>query len=242
MPAGYLRYVEPFAGSACLFFAANPANAILGDVNAELTGMYEAVRKSPGWVHRALSRLPKGKVAYYRTRAQDPGELSATQRAARFIYLNRYCFNGIYRTNKNGDFNVPYGPERTGPLPSAEQLKRCAEKLRNASLVTGSFEKTLALVKAGDFVYLDPPYAVSRRRVFTEYSNHVFVDAQLSALRKELKRLDKLGASFLVSYAYSREGLDLGRGFNRKSQTVLRQVAGFTSHRKTARELLISNY
>lgn len=242
IPEGMRRYVEPFVGSACLFFAASPNRALLGDINGDLIRTYVAVRNDPRGVAQGLLLLPRSESGYYRIRSIEPSQLNEIEQAARFIYLNRYCFNGLYRTNKAGRFNVPYGPQRVGPLPTIEQLERCANKLKRAKLVEASFEATLDLVRYGDFVYIDPPYAVARRRVFGEYSNHTFSATQLALLRSWLLRLNKRKIKFLVSYAYSPEGLELGDGFKRNSANVLRQISGFVSSRRRARELLISNF
>jgi DNA adenine methylase len=235
------RYVEPFAGSACLFFTASPKRALLADINGDLIRTYAAVRDDPAAVARKLNALPRTKAGYYEIRGLETHKLNATEQAARFIYLNRYCFNGLYRTNKSGRFNVPYAPSRVGPLPTVDQLCACSCKLKKAKLLEASFEETLDLTRRGDFVYMDPPYAVAKRRIFGEYSNHAFSAEQLHSLRRWLIRLDKKGIKFLVSYAYSLEGLQLGEGFNRSSTTVLRQISGFISTRRKARELLISN-
>jgi len=114
----YKRYVEPFMGSACLFFALRPARAILGDINGDLVATYHTIREHPRAVWNALQRIPVGKTSYYATRQLNPNDLSDVNKAARFIFLNRFCFNGLYRTNLQGRFNVPYAPARTGSLPS----------------------------------------------------------------------------------------------------------------------------
>src|SRR5712664_3922142 len=152
---GFTRYVEPFAGSACLFFYLAPRAALLGDINAELLSTYKYIRYRPAEVSKFLQKLRKGERQYYKIRSLQPERLSPARRAARFIYLNRFCFNGLYRTNQEGDFNVPYGGRGSGSLPSAGVLKRASELLRRAALVKGDFENVLDEVKQGDFVYMD---------------------------------------------------------------------------------------
>jgi len=167
-PGDSTRYIEPFAGSACFFFALQPKDAVIADINADLVRTYCTVRDHSSDVVAELAKFAFNKGTYYRLRQMRPETMSATAAAARFIYLNRFCFNGLYRTNTAGDFNVPFAPAGTGRLPSLSHLERCAELLRRAQLRCGDFEETLALVQAGDFVYLDPPFAVSKRRVFRE--------------------------------------------------------------------------
>ncbi|HSB09560.1 MAG TPA: Dam family site-specific DNA-(adenine-N6)-methyltransferase, partial [Blastocatellia bacterium] len=209
VPLQFDRYVEPFAGSACLFFSLQPGRAILSDINDELISTYREVTLRTEEVIGYLSALELTKDAYYRVRAVNPYDLSGPLRAARFIYLNRLCFNGLYRTNKRGEFNVPFGGYRCGPIPSADSLRTSAVLLRRATLVSCSFEQTLDRVKSGDFIYLDPPYCIRSRRVFNEYSHFSFGSDQLAGLRQHLDRLDRMGIPFLVSYGASWEGREL---------------------------------
>lgn len=235
------RYVEPFCGSATLFFKLAPTSAILGDINAELIETYSQVRKSPLSIAETLKKLRKGRTRYLELRALDPGKMDPAMRAARFIYLNRYCFNGLYRTNLAGRFNVPYGGDRSGNLPSLQELEACASLLQRAKLIAGGFEKTLNMVKRGDFVYMDPPFNVRSKRVFREYNPSAFGSATLEILRQWLERLDRLGATFLVSYAESDEANALAKSFNTKLVTVKRNISGFVEGRVAANELLITN-
>ncbi len=242
IPLSYDRYVEPFAGSACLFFSLKPEKAILGDVNDELMNTYRQLKKNAESVISALSKFKGDKEEYYRVRAFDSWKLSGGHRAARFIYLNRFCFNGLYRTNSRGEFNVPFGGEKSGELPTAELLQACSASLKKTTLISGSFEKTFSRIKPGDFVYMDPPYSIQARRVFNEYSNFDFGLDQLHLLRMYLKRFDRMGVSFLVSYGLSREARELAKGFNCREIVVQRQIAGFAAKRRKNRELLITNY
>ena len=116
IPRSFGNYIEPFAGSACLFFDLGPRSAVLSDLNRELIETYNAVIENSEQIAEALAELPRGKRAYYRVRGLNERDLSTIDRATRFIYLNRFCFNGLYRTNKMGRFNVP--------LRSAENHQR----------------------------------------------------------------------------------------------------------------------
>ena len=122
-----LRYVEPFLGSGCLYFSLRPAKAILGDVNKELISTYLEVKYRYAAISDQLRVLRRSRAKYMALRAQLPAELDSTSRATRFLYLNRYCFNGLYRTNNSGIFNVPFGRGATGQLPSGEELKALSE-------------------------------------------------------------------------------------------------------------------
>ena len=240
-PPKHKRYVEPFAGSACLFFALEPSTAIVGDLNRELITTYRAVRDHYEVIAEMLQQLPNSKEQYYRLRSQQLSEMSCAQRATRFIYLNRFCFNGIYRTNGNGTFNVPYGGTRSGALPTRRELEQAARLLERAVLLDGDFEVILRRVRPGDFVYMDPPFRVAKRRVFREYDAERFTESSLSRFSAALSELDRRGVDFLVSYADSPEGRRLAAGFEHRRVRVQRNVAGFRAHRKQAYELLISN-
>jgi DNA adenine methylase len=240
-PADATRYIEPFAGSACLFFSLNPRKAILADINVELVATYRAVRRSPDDVALELKGLRRSKREYLRMRSLRPSHLTPPERAARFIYLNRFCFNGLYRTNRKGEFNVPYGASGTGRLPDAETLRACSQALRRVTLLTGDFEAALQHAQPGDFVYMDPPYAVNTRRVFNEYDRASFSSEDVVRVRREMERLKRKGVSFVVSYAESPEAEMLRKGFNFETVRVRRNIAGFTSERKYSTEILIWN-
>ena len=235
----HTRYVEPFAGSAAVFFAVAPRKAILSDINGELIQAYRAVRKTPHEVFRRLAKFPVGRAAYYEVRAMRP--TCAVSRAARFVYLNRFCFNGLYRTNVAGEFNVPYGAPKNDHLPNLELFRSCATLLSRATLLRSDFRKTLDLVERGDFVYIDPPYAISRRRVFIQYAKDHFNTADLVELAECLEQIDRRRASFVLSYADSREARSLFGGWKRRRFSVRRNVAGFSKARRNHYEMFISN-
>ncbi len=236
------RYVEPFAGSACLFFALKPPKAILGDLNPELIATYVEVKYRIDAVLKALRALnPGNRQEYARLRAVNIATLTPAARAARFIYLNRFCFNGIYRTNLLGQFNVPYSGNRCGNLPKDENFRGCSHRLRSARLVNGDFEKVLAQTAKGDLVYMDPPFAVRARRIFREYDPSTFTHQDISRLRSWMERLDAARITFVVSYAESDEADVLRRGFSHEVVSVRRHIAGFAAHRALTNELLISN-
>jgi DNA adenine methylase len=238
-PKRHARYVEPFAGSACVFFSLEPKKAILGDINGELMRTYRDIKYRSKDVISRLRRFRKSKKEFLRYRKSSRRRTSRVHRAARFIYLNRFCFNGIYRTNCKGEFNVPYGGKGSGALP--KNLRQHAGALRRAVLVCGDFEKILRRVKPGDFVYLDPPFSVDSRRVFREYDPSQFDFGSIWRLRVCLEELAANNVSFLVSYAVCKEAWFLAEGFETKIVRVRRNIAGFAKHRRYARELLIFN-
>lgn len=238
----HARYVEPFAGSACLFFAIKPPKAILGDLNPELIATYLEVKYRIAGVLAELKVLrPEDKEEYLRLREIDISTMTPAARAARFIYLNRYCFNGIYRTNLAGKFNVPYSGVRCGGFPPDEVFHNCSRQLRKTRFLRGDFERVLEQAREGDLVYMDPPFAVRERRVFRQYDPSTFTSADIKRLRGWMEKLDGTGISFVVSYAESEEADVLKHGFSHRTVAVRRNIAGFAAHRAMSNEIVIFN-
>ncbi len=239
--AGYARYVEPFAGSASLFFDLEPSSAILGDLNLELMTALRAIRRDVELVLQCFKRLSRGKKHYYATREIDPSKLSPAELAARFLYLNHYCFNGLYRTNRAGKFNVPYGHPKNDARLNESVVRDAARALQKTELLQGDFETTLAKSAEGDFVFLDPPYAVERRRVFNEYLPGSFSTDDLQRLTLALEDLDSRGVAFAITYADSLEARKLFAPWRRSRLWVRRNIAGFAAGRRGNYELLATN-
>ena len=238
--ASHKRYVEPFAGSACLFFELAPPKAVLGDNNASLIEVYRVVRDQPDRLYDRLCRIRRNAETYYRWRKMQADQLDIETRVVRFLYLNRNCFNGIYRLNEKGEFNVPIGT-RPGAYFTRADLALCSSLLRKAQLVDGDFSHTLAGVQPGDFVYLDPPFALESRRVFREYGLKSFRTKDVPRLGESLDQIVNVGADFLVSYADCKEARGLAVQWNAVRLPIRRHVAGFSGSRRLAYEWLISN-
>lgn len=240
-PANFGRYFEPFAGSASLFLALAPTSAVLGDINPHLIGAYRTVRARPSAVYREFRAIPGSKRAYYQIRAVDPNNLSAIQRAARFLYLNQFCFNGVYRENLRGQFNVPRGTKfRT--LPTEDTYMEFARRLRTTELRCADFEDSLRDVRKGDFVYLDPPYAKHRARNRGEYGRDAFGTDDIDRLVGMMKALDQIGAKVMTSFFNSTRLRGAFRNWSIRTIGVARSVSGFVSERGHVRELIICNY
>lgn len=242
LPRGIDRYIEPFAGSACLFFEMQPQCAVLGDLSWELVTTYRTLRNDVDAVISELSKLRRGAQTYYRLRSWNPNTLALSKLAARFIYLNRFCFNGLYRTNEQGQFNVPYGHNKSKNDFDFAHLRSVARLLKRATLHVGDFSDTLRNARKGDFVYLDPPYVVKRRRIFREYGVESFCADDLHRLDKSLGGLDRRGIKFVVSYAYCREAKVLFSPWCTRRVLVRRNIAGFCAARRSAYELLAWNF
>ena len=239
--ASHGRYIEPFCGSACFFFDVEPNRALLGDINSDLIIAYRELRRDPSRVIECLLRLQVSENNYYRIRHLSRSELSEAESAARFLFLNRLCFNGIYRTNLAGDFNVPYAHPKRPVKFNRGEIYKTGMLLRRASLFNADFDEVLQEARKDDFVYLDPPYAVARRRVFSEYHPDSFSEQDILRLKSSLVDLDRRGVAFVVSYADSKEGRHLVSDWPSKRIRTRRNVAGFVGHRRAAYELMASN-
>ena len=234
------RYIEPFAGSACLFLKIKPKAAILADLNASLIECYRTIRNEPIAVAESLYAIPRNAKTYYDIRRRIKTADNSIERTAFFVYLNRNCFNGIYRTNLNGEFNVPFGADQ-GKYPKPCDFQTTAKLLKNAKLLSGDFGATLRQLRKNDFVYLDPPFAATGVRTFIEYGKRSFAADDLDRLSRHLDRIDRHGAFFLVSYADCARARKIAKNWNSEKIEVRRQIAGFAAKRRMASELLITN-
>jgi DNA adenine methylase len=241
----YENYIEPFIGAGSLFFAIEPKRAILGDINAELINCYRQVRRHPlNLIERLDTHRNRHTEQYfYSVRREMPVDLSRLEQAARFIYLNKAAFNGIYRVNQNGQFNVPFGPSHRGiALPSAESLLAARPLLRRARLVTGDFDSTLSLAREGDFVYLDPPYPPrSETAFFAHYAQSRFPWDEQVRLAKTFRLLSNCGCLVMLSNADQKAIRDLYRGFTIRRLKVIRWL-GSNGDRFGVREIVVTNY
>lgn len=196
-------YYEPFLGGGSVFFVLQPSNAVLSDVNDDLVNTYLQVRDKHEKVLTLLKELPVSRDDYYRVRGEEPD--NDIESAARFLYLNRTAFGGIYRLNKSGKFNVPFGGgERTPQILWKEPLlKNASVALTNARLQTGDFETILDAAKPGDVVYCDPTYTVSHENnSFRRYNEKNFTWGDQVRLVSSAKAAADRGVSVMVSNAY----------------------------------------
>lgn len=204
-PHTYRRYHEPFAGGAALFFRLAPVAAALSDVNADLIHCYRAVRDEVDGVIDALAvhRDAHSEAYYYAMRDgwNDAGRAAtAAERAATFIYLNKTCYNGLWRVNSRGLFNVPAGRYTNPGILDAERLRAASEALRGASLEVAGFEAILGEAGRGDFVYFDPPYhPLSATADFTSYAAGGFGREDQERLAEVFSRLAERGCAVLLS-------------------------------------------
>lgn len=198
----YERYVEPFLGGAAVYFKLQPQDAILTDSNSDLINTYHAVCEAPNLVRRYLAnhQAKHNKEYYYKIRSSVPKSMAS--RAAKFIYLNRTCWNGLYRVNLKGTFNVPIGTKTQVVLPS-DDFQGLSKLLRGASLGCCDFEETISQCGTGDLVFCDPPYTVKHNfNGFVKYNENLFSWEDQVRLRDTVKSASRRGAKVIVTNAY----------------------------------------
>jgi DNA adenine methylase len=239
-PSGFKRYIEPFCGSACLFLAIRPSAAILADLNPHVIATYRAIQQDPIGVARALKAWSPTREDYLKARALTPK--NQVQAASRFLFLNRYSFNGVYRENRSGQFNVPFGGARNGQLPSLPELQTFAVSLSSAELICADFEQVICQAGEGDFLYLDPPYHYGNTRNRGEYGCGAFGSVDLNRFVDAVRSAAERGAKVLISYNKAHALQQRLVGWRLGYETVRRSVAGFTQSRENVREYLLRNY
>ncbi|MBI2472261.1 MAG: Dam family site-specific DNA-(adenine-N6)-methyltransferase [Planctomycetes bacterium] len=242
-PSTFRRYIEPFLGGGAVFFHLAPSRAILSDANSELINAYKCLQAHPEIIDRKLRRLHAhhGPRLYYRMRAMKP--TSAMGKAIRFIYLNRTCFNGIYRVNHKGEFNVPMGSKDLVEYPDG-LLLAVAERLRAASLKVADFEETIDCASKGDFVFVDPPYTVMHNNNnFIKYNASLFSWTDQVRLSSALRRAASRGALIMLSNADHDSVRTLYCKFGYHHRIDRSSVlAAESAHRCKTSELLITTY
>jgi DNA adenine methylase len=205
LPERMGRYHEPFAGGAALFFRVAPKSAVLADSNADLVNLYRTIANDVGGVIRRLQfhRTHHSQTHYYETREkwnQQRPSWNAAERAATFIYLNKTCFNGLWRVNRAGDFNVPIGRYTDPPILVPDALKAASDLLARAQIENSDYRSTVASAEKGDFIYFDPPYdPVTPTANFTSYTANAFGPDQQRELAETARMLVARGCKVMLS-------------------------------------------
>lgn len=241
MPVKYGRYIEPFCGSMSLFVKVSPESSIMGDINQDLINFYVQLKSNHADIAARVFSLARTKEEYYRVRALDPSLMTPLDRAVRFFYLNRHCFNGVYRANSKGQFNVPFG-SKLAEIPTAEELARFSESIKDTEFVSCDFEATAAMAGDGDLIYLDPPYAGTNAKDRGEYGPNSFKSVDINRLGVCLRNASERGAKILLSYASIEAIKEEFNDWKINEILVERSVSGFASGRKKVPEVIITNY
>ena len=256
MPVGMRRYVEPFVGAGAVFFALDAerpgTRAVLSDANPDLIETYVALRDEPGALSDALGALQERylsadgegrRAMYYELRATTPE--TPSERAARFIFLNKTCYNGLFRVNASGGFNVPHGRYKNPRIHDAGLIEGAWRALQSAEVRVADFGSVCAEAEAGDFVYLDPPYhPLTATANFTGYTRADFGQAEQLRLRDAFEDLSRRGVAAMLSnsdHPYVR-GLYAGMGYQMQQVTMSRAINSRATGRAPVPELLIDNF
>jgi DNA adenine methylase len=237
-------YREPFFGAGSLFFNLKPFRAVLSDANPHLISCHKYIRDDWQGVSRSLRKYGKTatKKRYYKIRKLYNKANHSAAQAARFIYLNKTCFNGIFRVNSKGKFNVPYGRKRRPALPETMKLREASEALSDVKLLTAGYENAMKGAKSGDFIYLDPPYPpLNGTAYFTHYTMDGFTIQDHKKLAQCVRKLDRLGCLVMMSNADTRLIRRLYKRYHMISLPVTRYLS-CKAQRYKVRELIITNY
>lgn len=213
LPESYGRYFEPFLGSGAVYFYLKPSKAFLSDASSDLINTWKQVKENSIPIIDHLKSLKTDKDTYYEVR--DNRSNDPTIRAAEFIYLNKLCWNGLYRVNASGKFNVPYGANKSGTVMDEENIVSCGELLnRGAAIDNFDFSVSLKRAREGDLVYLDPPYVTAHNNNgFRDYNEKLFAWEDQVRLAKVSERLRTKGVSVVVSNANHRDIVNLYPNF-----------------------------
>jgi DNA adenine methylase len=226
MPLKYNKYIEPFIGGGALFFSLNKQGSIIADINDELINSYNVVQNDVDHLINTLSSMKNTEEDFYRIRALKVDELSEIERAARLIYLNKTCFNGLYRVNMLGQFNTPFGKYKNPNICDSDNLRLASEYLRNTTIIQGDYKQVLLNnANPGDFIFLDPPYIpVSEYSDFNRYTKEKFDHEEQVALADEVRRLHELGCFVLLTNSDHEKVHELYKDYEIKTYNTKRFI------------------
>ena len=243
-PKNYNRYFEPFIGGGAIFFHLNPEKAIINDLNEELVNLYKIIKDIPEELMEELDKL-QNKVSdkdfFLKMRSKKPKK--ELEQAVRMVFLNRTCYNGMYRVNSKGEFNVPFGDMGNPKLYEKKNILACSHTLKKTIVLNEDYKKLNRRIRENDFVYLDPPYVpLSETAHFTSYTSEKFGEEQQLELLKFCEKIDKKGGLFMLSNSYNEFTEKLYRKFNINTIKAARSVAAKSESRAEIKEIVVTNY
>lgn len=247
LPESYGHYFEPFVGGGALYFSLAPKQATISDTNFDLILTYKVIQSE---VHALIEELKKHvyeESYYYRMRDADRSSeyqsWSEVARAARFIYLNKSCYNGLYRVNASNQFNVPFGNYKSPKILDEENLLACSALLKNTNIIHAGFEQAVEEAKANDFVYFDPPYVpVSKTALFTSYTQDGFSIEAQERLFRTFVALDEKGVKVMLSNSFTEYALGKFKKFNTSIVESGRAINSKKEARGKVKEIVVTNY
>ncbi|MFT4309045.1 MAG: DNA adenine methylase [Candidatus Woesearchaeota archaeon] len=251
-PKSFNRYFEPFVGSGAVFFYVkekySPKEAVISDINDELITAYKVIRDDVESLILELKQhkdyhVSEGKSYYLKIREKDHNLLSDVEKAARFIYLNKTCFNGLYRVNSKGKFNVPMGDYKNPDIIQEDKLRAISMLIKNTDIRLMPFENIVNLAEKGDFVYFDPPYyPITKGKNFTSYTKDVFMEEEQTKLFEIFRELDKKGCLVMKSNSDTDFIKSLYKDYNIRIVQASRSINSDASKRGKVNEVVITNY
>lgn len=248
MPKNYNRYIEPFVGGGALFFELKPQNAIINDYNEDLINLYTVVRDNPEELINDVCKHKNESGYYYKIRALDRDEkafnkLTSIEKASRFIYLNKTGFNGLYRVNAKGQYNVPFGKYKNPSYYVSDNISACSALLNNTEITSGDFESIKERVNKGDLVYFDPPYVpLNKTSSFTAYTDKGFDEDMQIRLKELCDYITDIGAYFMLSNSHTDYILELYQGYNIHTVEAKRSINSKGTGRGKVKEVIVTNY
>lgn len=250
IPEQFSTYYEPFLGGGAVLFHLQPQKAVVNDVNEDLINVYLVIRDNVEELIESLKKHKNEKEYFYKIRELDRdkekyNQLSSVEKASRIIFLNKTCYNGLFRVNSKGQFNVPFGRYKNPDIVNEATLRAVSDYFNKAKIIfkCTDFEKAVEGIKKGDFVYFDPPYdPVSDTSSFTDYNIGGFDREDQKRLKELCDRLDKRGVKFLLSNSATDFILELYKGYNITIVGANRAINSKANKRGKVDEVLVKNY
>ena len=243
VPNNFNKYIEPFIGGGAMFFSLNPHESIIADSNEELVLTYRQVKDGVEEIIQHLETFEHNEEFYYNLRSLDPSKLENSYRAARLIYLNKTCFNGLYRVNKKGQFNVPYG-KGNGSFLNEEVLRNASEFLVDTTIINNDYLAVLnEFATEGDFIFLDPPYyPVGKYSDFKRYTKEFFYHEDQVRLKEEFDRLVNIGCKVVLTNSDHEVILDLYSDYQIDIIETRRMISSNSKTRKGKDIIVVGGY
>lgn len=250
IPESFTTYYEPFLGGGAVLFNLQPKKAIVNDINEELINLYQVIKDNVDELIEDLEKHENNSEYYYRIREQDRdrnvySKLSPVKRASRIQFLNKTCFNGLFRVNQQGEFNTPFGRYKNPNITNETTLRAVSRYFNNANITFKccNFEEVLKGIRKESFVYFDPPYdPVSVSASFTGYDKGGFNREQQVRLKKLCDKLNSRGVKFLLSNSATDFILDLYKDYRIEIVQAKRAINSDATKRGQVNEVLVMNY
>ena len=253
-PDSYNNYFEPFVGGGAVYFHVNQDKATINDINKSLIGAYVNVRDNLGSLLKKLKTLENKyyaldsesrKAMFYQIRDEynSTKNSQSIKRSALLIFLNKTCFNGMYRENRSGGFNVPFGKYQNPNICDESNLRATSKYLQNTLILSGSYQDAVKNAKKGDFIYFDPPYhPLNPTSSFTSYSQDDFIEKDQVELKNLIDDLTKRGCKVMMSNSYSKFIINLYKDYKQYKIYVGRSINSNAAKRGKIAEIVVTNY